>query len=59
MSKETDTLRELYLDVAGGEILTEPQEEGPSYDPVGEAETEFERAVSDAIRQDGVTDAIN
>ena len=43
MSRETTTLRELYLDVTDGETITELQEKGPSYDPLGESEMELNR----------------
>lgn len=58
MCRKADTLRELYVAVAGTEMTTEPQEESPSHEPLGEAATEFERTVSDATRQDGLADAV-
>lgn len=58
MSEETESLRDLYLDVAGGEMLTEPQEESPSHKPLRESETDIERSVSAAAHQDGLADAV-
>jgi len=58
MSREIDSLRELYMDITDGETITESQEERPSYDPLKESEMEVEREVSDAVRQDGLTDVV-
>lgn len=59
MAAETDSLRELYLDVAGDETLTDSQEESPSHAPIEETETELERMVSDVLRDDGLADAVD
>jgi len=58
MSTEKGTLRELYLDITGGEMLTESQEESPSHDPISGSETELQRTVIDAIRHEGLSDAV-
>lgn len=58
MSVDTDSLRELYIDVAGEEVLTELQQEDPAHDPIGRAEAELEAEVSALVRQDGLDDAV-
>ena len=58
MSAKTDSLRDLYLNVAGEEPITEPQEEGPSRDPIEAREADLEREISEFARQDGLEDAL-
>jgi len=58
MSTETNPLRELYLDIATEETLTESQEVSPSHEPIEESEREVEQVVADVARQDGLTDAV-
>jgi len=58
MSVDTDSLRELYIDVAGEEVLTESQQEDPSHDPIGRSEAELEADVSALVRRDGLDDAV-
>jgi hypothetical protein len=58
MSVDTDSLRELYIDVAGAEVVTESQQEDPSHDPIGRSEAELEAEVSALVRQDGLDDAV-
>jgi len=58
MSADTDSLRELYVDVAGEEVLTESQEEEPSHDPIESPEAELGAEVSAVARQDGLEDAV-
>lgn len=59
MATKTDTLREIYLDVAGEETITEEQEEEPSRTPISEGETDLEREVSSAVLEDGLDDAVD
>lgn len=58
MSVDTDSLRDLYLDVAGEEVLIEPQQEEPSHDPIEGPEAKLEADVSAVARQDGLDDAV-
>lgn len=58
MSSKTDDLRDLYLDVAGQETVTEPKEEEPSHDPVERREATIEREVSALVNHDGLEDAV-
>jgi len=57
MSTDTDTLRELYLDVTGEEAVTETRAEEPSHGPIESPETAM-AAVSDVVRRDGLEDAV-
>jgi len=57
MLTETDSLRELYLDVTGEEAVTETQAEEPSHDPIESPETAM-AAVSDIVQRDGLGDAV-
>ena len=57
MPTDTDSLRDLYLDVTGEEGVTETQEEEPSHDPIEGPETGM-TAVSDLVRHDGLEDAV-
>lgn len=58
MSTDTADLRQLYLDVAGEETVTESQEEEPSHDPIEESEFELEAEVQAFTTQDGLDDAL-
>lgn len=58
MSAKTDTLRELYLDVAGAETITESQEEEPSREPIDGETAAIEADVSNSVREDGLADAL-
>jgi len=58
MSTETDSLRELYRNVADDEVLTEAQEEDPSRDPIDADAREVEETVSELTQQSGLTDAL-
>lgn len=57
MSTDTDSLRDLYLDVTGKEEVTETQAEEPSHDPIEDDETAMAE-VSDVVRRDGLEDAV-
>jgi len=57
MSTDTDSLRDLYLDVTGEEGVTETQEEEPSHDPIEGPETPMTE-VSDVVQRDGLEDAV-
>lgn len=59
MSTKTESLRDLYLDVAGEETITESQQEEPSHDPIEAGETELEAKVSEFVREDGLEDAVD
>ncbi|MFB6299664.1 MAG: hypothetical protein ABEH65_05325 [Halobacteriales archaeon] len=59
MSTDTSTLKDIYLDVAGDDTLTEAQEEGPSHDPIEEREAAMEQEVSDFVRKSGLDDAVD
>ena len=59
MSADTDELRQLYLDVAGEETVTETQEEDPSRDPIEEAESELEAEVQSFTTEHGLEDALD
>jgi hypothetical protein len=58
MSAKTESLRDLYLDVAGEETITERQEEGPSHEPIEEQDADLERKVSTFTREDGLDDVV-
>lgn len=58
MSAETESLRDLYLDVAGEAMITETQEEGHSHAPLDD-ESEVGAEVSAVIREDGLKDAVD
>lgn len=58
MSADTEALRQLYLDVAGGETVIEQQEEEPSRDPIEESESRLEAEVQSFTTQDGLDDAL-
>jgi hypothetical protein len=57
MSTDTDTLRELYLDVTGEEAVTETRAEESSHGPIESPETAM-AAVSDIVQRDGLGDAV-
>ena len=59
MSTDTESLRDIYLDVAGEETITESQEEEPSHDPIEEGESELEAEISSMLREDGLDDAVD
>lgn len=59
MSTNTESLRDLYLKVAGDQPIVETQEQDPSRDPVGEDESELEAEVSTLLREDGLDDAVD
>lgn len=59
MSSESDPLREIFLDVSEDGTLTERQEEGPSRDPIEDADAELEAAVSGMTREDGLEEAVD
>jgi hypothetical protein len=52
MATNTDTLRDIYLAVAGREPITERQHDGPSHEPIDQRVSEFERELRDATQQD-------
>jgi len=58
MSTNTDTLRDIYLDVAGEETITEHQRDHPSLAPINEEEAEIEAEVSSVAMEDGLDDAV-
>lgn len=58
MSAKPDSLRDLYMDVAGEETITEPQENGPSHEPIDEHAVALERKVSTFTREDGLDDVV-
>lgn len=56
---KTDHLREVFLDVADGETVTESRQvETPSHDPVDDAAASLEADVSE-VGRDGLADAID
>lgn len=57
-SEKTDDLREIFMTVSEDGTVTEPQEEGPSYEAVDE---EAADDVADAVAatEDGLSDAID
>ncbi|MFT4949659.1 MAG: hypothetical protein ACI9CA_001800 [Natronomonas sp.] len=57
MAVDTDSLRDLYIDVTGEKAVTERQAEEPSHDPI-EGEEGSMAAVSDILRRDGLEDAV-
>jgi hypothetical protein len=58
MSTKTDALGDLYVEVTGGETVTESQEEGPSRDPIDEETASVEAEVSRAVTEDGLDDTV-
>lgn len=55
----TNSLRDIYLDVADEETITERQEETPSSEPIDEGVAELEESVSAAVLEDGLDDALD
>lgn len=58
MSAKTESLRDLYLDVADGATITESQQEGPSHEPIEDSAADLERKVSTFTQEDGLDDAV-
>lgn len=58
MSIEHDALEELFVDITGTEVVTEPQKEILSHEPHAEAEAELDRAVSGVARHKELKDAV-
>lgn len=58
MSRNTDPLRDIYLDVAGKETITEHQQDDRSRDPIEEEEAQLEAEVSSVAMEDGLDDAV-
>lgn len=59
MAANTDHLRDIILDVAGDETLTERQHEEPSRDPIDADDAEFENEIWSATIDDGLEDAVD
>lgn len=59
MSTGTTSLKDIYLDVAGDDPITEAQEEGPSHDPIEEREAAMEEEVSSFVQDNGLDDAVD
>lgn len=57
MTTDAEHLRDLYLDVAETETVTERREEGHSHDPVGETEAAIASDVA-AASDDGLAEAV-
>ena len=58
MSTKTDSLREIYLNVADDETVTERKRDGPSHDPIEGDVAELERELEETTRQDGLEEAV-
>ncbi len=58
MSADTDTLREIYMEVAEEPTVVERQEEEPSREPIEASESQLEAEVSSFARQHGLDDAL-
>ena len=58
MDEKTDALRDLYMDIASEETLTEHQREEPSKAPVEAEAAAVDEAVEDVARQDGLEEAV-
>jgi len=58
MATNTESLRDLYKDVADEEIITERQREQPSHDPIGDGEEALGETVS-AVVEDGLDGAVD
>lgn len=54
----TESLRDIYLEVAGEETITERQEEDTSRDPIDAGATELSAEVTQVLREDGLDDAV-
>lgn len=59
MTAKTDSLKNIYIDVAGDEPLTERQEEDPSREPMDEQVQSVENQVITAAKDDGLDDAVD
>lgn len=57
--EKTDALRDIFIDVAGEATFTEPQEEGPSRDPIGKEEAAIVAEVSQSTRENGLEEAVD
>lgn len=58
MATNTQSLRDLFLEVTDNETITESQEEGPSRDPIGASEAAVGEEVSTFLQEDGLDDAV-
>lgn len=58
MTGKAAELRELYLNLAEDETITESQEQVPNHDPVDATEAAIESEVIDYRREDGLDDAL-
>ncbi|MDY6818547.1 MAG: hypothetical protein SVG88_07795 [Halobacteriales archaeon] len=58
MSTDTSSLKDIYLDVAGDDPITESQQEEPSHDPIEESEAAMEEEVSTFVQENGLDDAV-
>lgn len=56
MSSETDSLREIFLDVSEDGTVTERQEEEPSRDPI---DADLEAELAGVTQGDGLEDAVD
>lgn len=59
MAANTDHLRDIFLDVADEETLTERQQEEPSRDPIDAGDAEMENEIWSATIDDGLEDAVD
>ncbi len=59
MSAKTDSLKDIFINVAGDETLTESQEEDPSREPMDERDQSVENQVITAAKDDGLEDAVD
>jgi len=59
MAEKTDDLRDIFVEVAGSETVTESQREDVSRDPVDSQHVRVETEVPTAAREDGLSDAIS
>ena len=58
MSTDVDSLKEVYLNVAGDAPVIEQQQEEPSRDPVDTTQADLEEEVSAFAREHGLDDAL-
>lgn len=58
MSTKTESLKSIYLDIAGEQPLTERQEHGPSHDPQEEPDISREHELASITRTNGLEDAL-
>lgn len=59
MASNTESLREIFLDVAGEKTITERQETHHSRDSIDDGGVELERTVSATVLEDGLDDAVD